>query len=482
MIGILRKKNGMNIVGQGGKIILFTLPSLIVAVWVHARFPQIAALPASLGFLKPVGYLLLIPGLALWLAAIVQLMVGFSKGELVTTCAYGVVRNPIYSSVAFFVLPAITLLTWTWVYAVASIFLYLGVMIFIGVEEKQLTEVFGEEYRAYVARVDRMIPWKSNLASTERTGVMSKSTKIVRLVAGTLLVLVIASASLALLRSWTLTWGATEAEVARTLPGDELVARTPSDPTHAATIDAPPEEVWPWIAQMGDDRGGFYSYTFIENLMTGEDRYHNANRILPQFQNPQPGDGIIFDSLKVYDVEPGKWLLAVQSSASGGSDWVWLWHLEPVGSNQTRLLVRNALHLSGISGNSLLSKVMSLGAYVMEWRMIEGIKLRAEGRTEPAGIEAVEIVLWVAALVAGLGAARLFLTRPAWQVPLLLGLAALFTLVWFTVWLPSIWLRLLFDIALLALLWWVAHRVPRVATATEPGQRKAPASPVVQAR
>jgi hypothetical protein len=300
---------------------------------------------------------------------------------------------------------------------------------------------------------------------------MSAGTKIVRLVTGTLLVIVIIVATFVLLRHWTPTWGATEAEVERTLPGDELIERAPGDSTHAVTIGAPPEEVWPWIAQIGDDRGGFYSYTFIENpaqelMMGGEPVYHNANRILPQFQNPQPGEGMIMDTLQVYDVEPGKWLLAAERSGTGDFDWVWLWHVEPVGADQSRLLVRGAMRIFPEGGNPVMSAVADLGAFVMEWRMIEGIKLRAEGRTEPSWIEIIEILLWLAALVAGLGAAVLFLTRPAWQAPLLLGLAALFTLIWVTFWLPPIWLRLLFDITLFALLWWVARRVPRASAAT----------------
>ena len=69
---------------------------------------------------------------------------------------------------------------------------------------------------------------------------MSTSNKIVRLVTGTLLVIVIVVTTFVLLPRWTHTWGATQAEVARTLPGDELMERVPSDWTHAATIDAPP--------------------------------------------------------------------------------------------------------------------------------------------------------------------------------------------------------------------------------------------------
>ena len=161
MMNIFKKQNGMNIVGQGGKIILFTLPALIAAILVHAYLPQIAALPDSISFIKPVGYVLLVPGLILWGTAVIQLMTGFSKGKLVTTGAYGVVRNPIYSSVTFFVLPAVALMTLTWVYFVASVFLYVGVMIFIGTEEKQLTKAFGKEYEDYLARVDRLVPLKT---------------------------------------------------------------------------------------------------------------------------------------------------------------------------------------------------------------------------------------------------------------------------------------------------------------------------------
>jgi protein-S-isoprenylcysteine O-methyltransferase Ste14 len=160
MLNIFKKQHGMNIVGQGGKIILFTLPTLSAAILVHIYFPQIASLPESIGFIKPVGYILLLPGLVLWGFAVVQLLAGFSKGLLVTTGAYGVVRNPIYSSATFFILPAVALLTLTWVYFVPSVFLYIGVMIFIGVEEKQLTEAFGKAYEDYMARSDRLIPFK----------------------------------------------------------------------------------------------------------------------------------------------------------------------------------------------------------------------------------------------------------------------------------------------------------------------------------
>ena len=86
-------------------------------------------------------------------------MTGFSKGKLVTSGAYGVVRNPIYSSVTLFILPAVALLTLTWVYLVPAVFLYSGVLIFIRKEEQQLRLAFGKQYEEYTARVDRLIPF-----------------------------------------------------------------------------------------------------------------------------------------------------------------------------------------------------------------------------------------------------------------------------------------------------------------------------------
>ncbi len=160
MLAIFKKQRGMGLVGQGGKIILFMLPSLIAAILVHSNFPRLASLPESLGFIKPLGYALLLLGVILWGTAIFQLMTGFSKGRLVTTGAYGLVRNPIYSSVTFFVLPAVSIMTLTWVYFVPAVFLYAGVMIFIGKEEKQLREAFGKAYEDYLVRVDRLVPFK----------------------------------------------------------------------------------------------------------------------------------------------------------------------------------------------------------------------------------------------------------------------------------------------------------------------------------
>ena len=152
-------KNGMNIIGQGGKIMLAAFPFIIAAVAIHISASQVASLPAAMDFVKPVGYILLFPGVALWITAVVQLLIEFPKGKLITTGAYGVCRNPIYSSFIVFILPGISILTFTWVYLVAAAILLVSVLVFIGKEENQLTSVFGEEYTNYKSRVDRVLPF-----------------------------------------------------------------------------------------------------------------------------------------------------------------------------------------------------------------------------------------------------------------------------------------------------------------------------------
>jgi protein-S-isoprenylcysteine O-methyltransferase Ste14 len=160
MASIFKKQYGMNIIGQGGKIILFMLPALIAAILVQLYLPRITALPESVAFVRYIGYGLLLIGLIFWVTAIVQLLTSFPKGKLVTTGAYGIVRNPIYSSATFFILPAVSLITLSWVYFAPAIFLYIGVLIFIGKEEQHLKQAFGKEYLNYLARVDRLVPFK----------------------------------------------------------------------------------------------------------------------------------------------------------------------------------------------------------------------------------------------------------------------------------------------------------------------------------
>lgn len=277
---------------------------------------------------------------------------------------------------------------------------------------------------------------------------MPGKTKLLRFLFGLVAVSVTLVVCFSVLLARVPTWGATAAEAARPLPGDEYADNPVINWTNAVTIDAPVEQVWPWLAQMGELRGGFYSYTFIENLVTQSDNYHNADRILPEFQHPQPGTNIIVGLMDLAEVEPGKYLLG--KNTSDGMGWTWVWLIEPAADGQTRLINRIYISLpEGAGDNPILSFFMGVGAFVMEHNMMDGIRLRAEGGIEPASIEMVEIVLWLAALAAGLVTAGMFVFRKEGAaLNLGLGLACVVWLAVLTLVQPAIWVRILVDLAL----------------------------------
>lgn len=105
-----------------------------------------------------------------------------------------------------------------------------------------------------------------------------------------------------------LRWGATAEEVKMPLPGDELLEHPKLNATHAITIDAPVADVWPWLVQVGQNRAGFYSYTWLENLVGCA--MHNANQIVPEWQELKVGDEVWLHPkappLKVLAIEPGR--------------------------------------------------------------------------------------------------------------------------------------------------------------------------------
>ncbi len=289
---------------------------------------------------------------------------------------------------------------------------------------------------------------------------------IVRLVLGVLAAALLVTLLFTITLSAIPTWGATEAEITRSLPGDDLTSHPNLLWTNAITVNAPPEEVWPWIAQIGDNRGGFYSYTFIENrvgALTGADGYNavyiNANEIHPEWQNPQPGEPLIQGSLKVRHVEPGQYLLA-ESIQPSPFLWIWCWYVEPTkGGAETRLLSRFAIEVPETMGdNPVMGFMLNVGGFVMHQNMMQGIKLRAEGRTEPTWIEPVEIALWLAALFAGLAAGILYLIRRDWRWPLLVAMLSVVVIFILTFLQPSILVRILLDAGLVVGLIWSARK------------------------
>jgi hypothetical protein len=179
-----------------------------------------------------------------------------------------------------------------------------------------------------------------------------------------------------LLRPWHLRWGTSDAEARGAMPGDELIADPTLVSTRAVTIDVPPERVWPWLVQLGQGRGGFYSYDWIENLIGLQ--IHSAERILPEHQRLERGDRIALAAdgwgLDVERLEPERML--VLREPTGGLTWAF--KLDPR-NERTRLLARNRWTTAGAPLSfRLLKALIDPAAFVMERRMLLGIKQRAE--------------------------------------------------------------------------------------------------------
>jgi hypothetical protein len=179
-----------------------------------------------------------------------------------------------------------------------------------------------------------------------------------------------------LYRRWHRHWGATSAEVAAAMPGDDLIHQAAYRCTRAITIAAPPAAVWPWLVQVGCLRAGFYANDLLDNL-----GHPSAQEILPEFQHleigqwvpmsPTPSDTTAF---KVAGFEPGRWLLWHQPLST------WSWRLAPLPGGQTRLVTRLRIHLDWHHpAISLFSVVLNeCGDFPMMRRMLLGIRDRAE--------------------------------------------------------------------------------------------------------
>jgi len=183
-------------------------------------------------------------------------------------------------------------------------------------------------------------------------------------------------------------WGATDDEVSRRLPGDDVLAEPSDETTRAVTIGASPDEVWAWVVQLGQGRGGFYSYTWLENLVGAD--IHNADRVDPALQELRAGDSIRMvradywlqspaTSMTVERVDPGRTL--VLRGHDGGT---WTFHLDRIDDGTTRLLVRGRKPVARTAVGYLVRYVgYELPHFVMERGMMRGIQARAEraGRT-----------------------------------------------------------------------------------------------------
>lgn len=194
------------------------------------------------------------------------------------------------------------------------------------------------------------------------------------------------------IRPWQARWGATDAEAGMTLPGDSLVLAPENQTTRAITINAPAASVWPWLVQMGQGRGGLYSYEMLENLIGCD--MHNADRIVPEWQTIAIGDRVRMypegsgpPPYTIAEIYEGQALVTGHSADPGGvpltvseqTKWTdtWAFVLIPDNQKSTRLIIRSRSAYADPTMSAIMSMVEP-GYFIMERGMLTGIKERAE--------------------------------------------------------------------------------------------------------
>jgi hypothetical protein len=227
------------------------------------------------------------------------------------------------------------------------------------------------------------------------------------------------------IRPAALRWGATAAEVARSMPGDDLVPSPSFCATRAITIHGRPEDIWPWLVQIGYGRAGFYGYDLIENL--GSSRgVRSARSILPELQHPKTGDVLPISavaSLVFESIQPDRYL--VWRGAATPIDSSFAWALYPIDASHTRLISRIRLRYHWRDRGLALDLFTEFADHVAVPKILLGLKGRVEGRPPQTLVAAaVEIAVWVLAFAELIAAAVLVFRQHRWWRAGLLGLGA----------------------------------------------------------
>jgi len=204
---------------------------------------------------------------------------------------------------------------------------------------------------------------------------MNKPTTIVALA-----VAAAVAAYAAIVRPWMLSWGATAAERSAPLPGDDVVPNARYVTTRAVTIDAPPDRIWPWLVQMGQDRAGFYTHNWVERLLRSGIK--DVDAVHPEWQTLAAGD--LMRTNRDIGGKPMGWpvvsvdgprSLVVRSKSMPAGTYAFV--LDPIDADRTRLIVRDRAAWQTQEWPFAALIYEPLHAY-METGLMHGLKRRAE--------------------------------------------------------------------------------------------------------
>ncbi|KAB1192447.1 hypothetical protein GJR96_02930 [Haloferax sp. MBLA0076] len=186
------------------------------------------------------------------------------------------------------------------------------------------------------------------------------------------------------LRPWHRRWGTTDTEATGALPGDDFVEDADVESTRAITIAAPSRAVWPWLVQLGQGRGGFYSYERLESFFGLQT--HDADPTQPSHHHLRVGDAIRLGPLgtnaltfRVAVIDPGRSLvLSAPGWETGASPATWTFALHELSPGSTRLVVRFRGRSTTLRERLVNRLVVEPVQFAMERKMLKGIRKRAE--------------------------------------------------------------------------------------------------------
>jgi hypothetical protein len=242
---------------------------------------------------------------------------------------------------------------------------------------------------------------------------MKKDSILVRISAALILIGIIMAAYFLIARPYQLHWGATAAEINRSMPGDERRGNPAFLATRAITIEDSPEDIWPWLIQMGFGRAGFYGYDIIENL--GSERgIYSADRIFPEFQASKVGDEVPLSKvakLYFFEIEPHKHL--VWSEEKGDYPGAFTWALYPIDESHTRLVSRIGWNFHWSEPNLLLLDFFTeFTDHLAVRKILQGVKGRVEGHPDNFAATTIEFTVYLAILLSFVFSQLLLLLRP----------------------------------------------------------------------
>lgn len=210
---------------------------------------------------------------------------------------------------------------------------------------------------------------------------------------------------LVVIRPWHIHWGATPAEVVRQMPGDSLVQDPQEVTTRAITINARPRHIWPWLAQMGNGRGGLYSYDWLDQRFGVLD-HPSSDTLIARFQQLTAGDTIPMGAAGGWPVaiaRPDELLLL--DIHQQGAHVTWLFALDSISPTQTRLIMRVRARLPVTWRLPFLMAALDPAEFLMVRRQLIGIRQRGErlARADSAyrrAADAIQRILSFAAPIA----------------------------------------------------------------------------------